>query len=366
MPETLVPACEELEAAFREAWADPAFRAELDDLLRDYAGRPVAAHRVPPPVGERARAVGSCSSGRTSTTPARTRSTTCSARPCWPGAWARPGWSPRPAPASTAWPPPPPPRCSGMECVVYMGEVDIERQALNVFRMRLLGAEVRPGAVGQPHAEGRHQRGHARLGGHRRDHPLLPRLGHGPAPVPVDGARVPPGASATRPGRSAGRCSAAPTPTSSWPASAAARTPSGIFSGFVDTPTPSWSGVEPAGGAAIGHGVPGVVHGMSRYLLQDEDGQVLEAHSISAGLDYPGVGPEHAHLADIGRARYEAVTDDEVARRLPAAVAAPRASSRPSSRPTPSPGWSGTAPALAGPHRAASTCRAGATRTSPR
>ncbi len=85
----------------------------------------------------------------------------------------------------------------------------------------------------------------------------------------------------------------------------------GIFSGFADTEA-ELVGAEPAGGAAIGGGVPGVVHGMLSYLKQDEWGQVLEAQSISAGLDYPGVGPEHSHLADIGRARYEAVTDAEV------------------------------------------------------
>jgi len=71
-------------------------------------------------------------------------------------------------------------------------------------------------------------------------------------------------------------------------------------------------GVEPAGGAAVGHGVPGIVHGSKSYLLQDEHGQVMEAESISAGLDYPGIGPEHAHLAETGRARYEKVTDAEV------------------------------------------------------
>jgi tryptophan synthase beta chain len=85
----------------------------------------------------------------------------------------------------------------------------------------------------------------------------------------------------------------------------------GIFSGFVDTDA-ELVGVEPAGGAAVGHGIPGVVHGSLSYLVQDEFGQVLEAHSISAGLDYPGVGPEHSHLADLGRARYEQVTDAEV------------------------------------------------------
>jgi tryptophan synthase beta chain len=85
----------------------------------------------------------------------------------------------------------------------------------------------------------------------------------------------------------------------------------GIFSGFVDTKA-RLIGVEPSGGAAVGRGVPGVVHGMRSYLMQDEFGQVQEAHSISAGLDYPGVGPEHSYLSSIGRAEYPSVTDDEV------------------------------------------------------
>jgi tryptophan synthase beta chain len=85
----------------------------------------------------------------------------------------------------------------------------------------------------------------------------------------------------------------------------------GIFSGFADTAA-ELVGVEPVGGAAVGHGVPGVVHGSLSYLVQDEYGQIVEAESVSAGLDYPGVGPEHSHLADIGRARYESVTDAEV------------------------------------------------------
>jgi len=85
----------------------------------------------------------------------------------------------------------------------------------------------------------------------------------------------------------------------------------GIFSGFADSDA-ELVGVEPAGGAAVGRGVPGVVHGSASYLMQDEFGQVLEAESISAGLDYPGVGPEHSYLSATGRARYESVTDDEV------------------------------------------------------
>ena len=86
----------------------------------------------------------------------------------------------------------------------------------------------------------------------------------------------------------------------------------GIFSGFAELPAVRLVGVEPAGGAAVGRGVPGVVHGMLSYLMQDEFGQVQEAESVSAGLDYPGVGPEHSHLADIGRAEYHPVNDDEV------------------------------------------------------
>jgi tryptophan synthase beta chain len=85
----------------------------------------------------------------------------------------------------------------------------------------------------------------------------------------------------------------------------------GIFAGYVDTQA-RLVGVQPAGGAAIGRGVPGVVHGSKSMLLQDEYGQVTEAHSVSAGLDYPGVGPEHAQLAALGRATYPSVTDDEV------------------------------------------------------
>ena len=86
----------------------------------------------------------------------------------------------------------------------------------------------------------------------------------------------------------------------------------GIFSGFVDEPDVRLVGVEPAGGAAVGRGTPGVVHGSRSYLMQDEVGQVEEALSISAGLDYPGVGPEHSHLSAIGRAEYPSVTDAEV------------------------------------------------------
>jgi tryptophan synthase beta chain len=196
-----------------------------------------------------------------------------------------------------------------MDCMVYMGEVDMKRQELNVFRMKLLGAEVVPalsgsrtlkdavneamrdwvatvedshyclGSVMGPHPYPFMVREFHRVIGTEAREQCLERYGRHPDVVT---ACVGGGSNAA-----------------------------GIFSGFVDTDA-ELVGVEPAGGAAVGDGIPGVVHGMLSYLKQDEFGQVLEAVSISAGLDYPGVGPEHSHLAAIGRARYEQVTDAEV------------------------------------------------------
>ena len=127
------------------------------------------------------------------------------------------------------------------------------------------------------------------------------------------------------------------TPTWSSPASAAGRTPPGTFAGFVDTAA-RLVGVEAAGGAAIGRGIPGVLHGMRSQLLQDEDGQILEAHSISAGLDYPGIGPEHAYLADDRPGRLRAGRPTTRCSTRFSCSPGPRGSSRPSSRPTRSPG----------------------------
>jgi tryptophan synthase beta chain len=192
---------------------------------------------------------------------------------------------------------------------VYMGAVDVERQALNVFRMKLLGAEVEAvhsgsrtlkdavneamrdwvasvesthyclGSVMGPHPYPWMVREFHRVIGSEAREQCLERYGNDPDFVV---ACVGGGSNAL-----------------------------GIFSGFVDTDA-RLIGVEPAGGAAVGRGQPGVVHGMKSYLMQDEYGQVQEAHSISAGLDYPGVGPEHSYLASIGRAEYPTVTDAEV------------------------------------------------------
>ena len=174
------------------AWADPAFRAELDDLLRDYAGRPSPLTECQRLV-RASSACACCSSARTSTTPARTRSTTCSARPCSP---ERMGKTParrrdRRRPARRRH------RHRGGAARAWSASSTWARSTWSARRSTCsacgCSAPRSAGAVGQPHAEGRGQRGDARLGRHRRDHALLPRLGDGPAPVPVDGPRAPPG-----------------------------------------------------------------------------------------------------------------------------------------------------------------------------
>jgi len=197
----------------------------------------------------------------------------------------------------------------GLECKVYMGAVDMERQALNVFRMRLLGAEVEAAQSGSRTLKDA-------VNEAMRDWVATVESTHyclgsvmGPHPYPwmvrqfhrVIGDEA----------REQVRELTGADPEVVVACVGGGSNAIGIFSGFVDTRA-RLIGVEPAGGAAVGRGVPGVVHGMKSYLMQDEYGQVQEAHSISAGLDYPGVGPEHSYLAEIGRAEYPAVTDDEV------------------------------------------------------
>ena len=280
VPETLIPACEELEAAFRHYWADDDFRAELDDLLTHYAGRPspltecarlsdelgyrvllkredlnhTGSHKINNVLGQAllAKRMG------------KTRLV------------AETGAGQHGVASATAA------ALFGMECVVYMGEVDVERQALNVFRMRLLGAEVRTAMSGSrtlkdavneamrdwvATVEDSHYCLGSAMGPH--PYPWMVREFHR---VIGDEARE---QCRARLGRDPDVVTACVGGGSS---------AIGIFSGFVDTDT-ELVGVEPAGGAAIDHGIPGVVHGSESMLLQDEFGQVLEAESISAGLD---------------------------------------------------------------------------------
>jgi tryptophan synthase beta chain len=307
VPETLIPAVFELEAAFRSAWADPSFRKDLSDLLRDYAGRPsplTECHNLSAELGcrvllkrEDLNHTGShkinnvLGQALLAKRMGKTRLV------------AETGAGQHGVATATAA------ALMGMTCKVYMGEVDVERQAQNVFRMKLLGAEVEAVHSGSrtlkdavneamrdwvATVETTHYCLGSVMGPHpypwmvREFHRVIGEEAHAQCQALLGGmpdyvvACVGGGSNAA-----------------------------GLFSGFVDTDA-VLIGVEPAGGAAVGRGVPGVVHGMMSYLMQDEAGQVLEAHSISAGLDYPGVGPEHSHLADLKRAEYHPVTDAEV------------------------------------------------------
>ena len=229
----------------------------------------------------------------------------------------------------------------GLDCVVYMGEVDMERQALNVFRMRLLGAEVRTATSGSRTLKDA-------INEAMRDWVASVETTHyfigsvmGPHPYPwmvrelhrVIGDEA----------REQCRALVGRDPDVVTACVGGGSNAIGLFSGFAELPSVELVGVEPAGGAAVGHGVPGIVHGSKSYLLQDEHGQVLEAESISAGLDYPGIGPEHAHLAGhrAGPATRRSPTTRCSTRSR--CWPAPRASSPPSSRPTRWPGCCGPA-----------------------
>jgi tryptophan synthase beta chain len=308
VPETLVPACEELEHAFRAAWSDETYRRELDDLLRDYAGRPsplTECARVSEELGMRVllkrEDLNHTGSHKINNVLGQAL---LAQRMGKSRLVAETGAGQHGVATATAA------ALLGLECLVYMGEVDMERQALNVFRMRLLGAEVVPASSGSrtlkdainealrdwvATVETTHYCLGSAMGPHpypwmvRELHTVLGREAREQCAALLDGD-VPDVVTACVGGGS---------------------NAIGIFSGFIDTRA-ELVGVEPANGAALTRGVPGVVHGSKSFLLQDEWGQITEAESISAGLDYPGVGPEHSYLAATGRARYEAVTDDEV------------------------------------------------------
>ncbi|WCO69043.1 tryptophan synthase subunit beta [Iamia majanohamensis] len=307
VPETLIPALAELEEGFRDAWADPAFRARLDGLLRDYAGRPspltecenlseklglrlllkredlnhTGSHKINNVLGQ---ALLAQRMGKTRVI-------------------AETGAGQHGVAAATAA------ALLDQECLVYMGEVDMERQGLNVFRMRLLGAEVRPALTGsRTLKDAVNEAMRDWVASVETTHYLLGSV-MGPHPYPwmvrelhrVLGDEA----------REQCRALTGDDPDVAVACVGGGSNAAGLFVGFADTRT-RLVGAEPKGGAAVGHGVPGVVHGSKSYLMQDEWGQVLEAQSISAGLDYPGVGPEHAHLADTGRAEYVPVSDEEV------------------------------------------------------
>jgi len=309
VPETLVPACEELERAFRSAWADPAFRDELDGLLRDYAGRPsplTDCDRLSAEIGVRVLLKREDLNHTGSHKINNVLGQALLARRMGKHRLvAETGAGQHGVATATAA------ALLGMDCTVYMGEVDMARQALNVFRMRLLGAEVVPASSGsRTLKDAVNEAMRDWVASVESTHYCLGSV-MGPHPYPwlVRELQTVIGREARR--QCAERLGGDGLPDVVTACVGGGSNAIGIFSGFAGTRT-ELVGVEPAGGAAIGRGVPGVVHGMKSYLMQDEWGQVLEAHSISAGLDYPGVGPEHSHLAATGLARYEQVSDAEV------------------------------------------------------
>ena len=305
VPERLIPALDELERGWREALADDAFHAELHGLLTSYAGRPTpltlserfapgkrihlkredllhtGAHKLNNALGQavlarrlgKHRIVAETGAGQHGVATA----TVC----------AR----------------------FGLECVVYMGEEDMRRQRPNVERMFLLGAEVRPVDFGtKTLKEATSEAIRDWITNVETTHYLIGSC-VGPAPYPELVAEL-----QSVIGREAreqllaveGRLPEAVVACVGGGSNAI-----GIFHGFLDDSAVRLVGVEAAGAASLGTGRPGVLHGARSSILADEDGQIADAHSISAGLDYPGVGPEHAYLRDCGRAEYVSATDAE-------------------------------------------------------
>jgi tryptophan synthase beta chain len=317
VPEALVAALDELDREYRAATADPDFAAELDGLLRTYTGRPsplTEARRFSREAAHGARVLlkredlNHTGSHKINNVLGQALLTKRMGKP---RVIAETGAGQHGVATATAA------ALLGLECVVYMGEEDTRRQALNVARMRLLGAEVIPVTTGSrtlKDAINEAMRDWVTNVDHT--HYLLGTVA-GPHPFPVmvrDFHRV------------IGLETRAQVQelTGGLPDAVAAcvgggSNAIGIFHAFIDDPGVGLYGFEAGGdgvetgrhAATISAGSPGVLHGARSYLLQDEMGQTIESHSISAGLDYPGVGPEHAWLADTGRASYEPVSDAE-------------------------------------------------------
>ncbi len=315
VPETLMPALAELERTWCEARGDSGYRDELGVLLRDYVGRPSPLYLAPRLSEAAGREVWLKREDLNHTGSHKINNALGQALLCRRmgkrRVIAETGAGQHGVASATA--------CAllDLECVVYMGAEDVRRQraqrAADAHARRR--GRQRRGRRADPQGGG--QRGDPRLGDQRRDQPLHHRLGGGAGALSGDGAR--PSAGHRRRGaRPDPRAPRTGFPTACSPASAVARTPSAPSPASSTTPASALVGVEAAGegidsgrhGAPLTAGGPaGVLHGALSAIMQDGEGQILEAHSVSAGLDYPGTGPEHAHLRDSGRARYVAVTD---------------------------------------------------------
>ena len=314
--ETLMPLILSVEKAYDEAQADPAFQAELDDYLTHYVGRPsplyharrlsdhlggakvyfkrdelnhTGAHKINNTMGQillarrmgKERIIAETGAGQHGVATA----TVCA--------------------------------LFGMECIVYMGETDIARQAPNVFRMKLLGAEVVPVTSGSATLKDAMNEALRDWVSNVDDTYYIIGTAAGPHPYPamvrnfqkIIGEEV----------RQQMMAAEGRLPDSLVACIGGGSNAIGLFYDFLDDEDVTIYAVEAAGkgietgehAASLSAGKPGVLHGNRTYLLQDEDGQITEAHSISAGLDYPGIGPEHSWLHDSGRVNYVPATDDE-------------------------------------------------------
>jgi tryptophan synthase beta chain len=305
VPETLIPALDELERGWRDAQVDEAFGSELDQLGRTFAGRPTpltrvkrfapgkrlylqredllhtGAHKLNNALGQavlaqrlgKRRIVAETGAGQHGVATA----TVC----------AR----------------------FGLECVVYMGEEDMRRQRPNVERMNLLGTEVRPVDFGtRTLKEATSEAIRDWISNVETPHYLIGSC-VGPAPYPEIVRELQ--AVIGREARAQFEDVEGRLPEVVVACVGGGSNAIGIFAGFVDDSEVRLIGVEAAQAASLGTGNPAVLHGARSSVLADEDGQIVDAHSISAGLDYPGVGPEHAWLRDLGRADYVTATDDE-------------------------------------------------------
>jgi tryptophan synthase beta chain len=315
VPETLIPALDELDSAYRESMADASFRAELDALLTHYVGRPSPLSDAPrlselvgAPVWLKREDLNHTGAHKINNTVGQAL---LARRMGKRRIIAETGAGQHGVATATI--------CArfGMECVVYMGEEDMRRQELNVFRMRLMGATVVPVTAGtRTLKDATTEAIRDWVGSVRGSHYIIGSV-VGPAPYPEMVREFQ--AVIGREARAQMLERAGRLPATVVACVGGGSNAMGIFHAFVEDAGVELVGVEAAGhglasgehSASLTAGRPGVLHGALSYLLQDEGGQVHPAHSISAGLDYPGVGPEHSWLKESGRATYVAVTDDE-------------------------------------------------------
>ena len=316
VPETLIAALDELAEAYPRISASAGFRAELDELLASYVGRPTPlthAKRMSDDLGGARVYLKREDLAHTGAHKINNTLGQCliARHMGKPRVIAETGAGQHGVATATA--------CAllGLECVVYMGAEDIERQALNVFRMELLGARVVEVESGSKTLKDAINEALRDWVTHVRSTFYCIGSVMGPHPYPTlvrDFQRVIGIEARSQILEAEGRL-----PDALVACVGGGSNAMGLFHPFLDDDGVRMIGVEAAGeglesgrhGAALCAGVPGVLHGMRSLLLSDDDGQIHPAHSISAGLDYPGVGPEHAHLRDLGRAEYVSVTDDE-------------------------------------------------------